>query len=209
MSKISLFKEYGWDGKGVLLVRHYSTTARNARKARAPPRMSRDWLPTDAGRRLWIGAVGGSSRWNGEGRGGGRNDRSTYVALRGGRCPRDPMDTGNRWEYTRREYIQGESFRCARRNELKKSFLQFFLFLQRVELGCFCRGRWEFNFDRVRRGGRNVFYVQRKNVFFLFSWEEKVKRERVNLIDEILLIMWKRRMYRVKLFRNFVKIYLF
>lgn len=90
-------------------------------------------------------------------------------------------------------------------------FCNFFFFYRRVvvELGCFCRGRWEFNFDRVRRGGRNVFYVQRKNVFFLFSWEEKVKRERVNLIDEILLIMWKRRMYRVKLFRNFVKIYLF
>lgn len=68
--------------------------------------------------------------WGGKG-GGGRNDRSTYVALRGGRCLRDPMDTGNRWEYTRREYIQGESFRCARRNELKKSFLQFFLFLQK------------------------------------------------------------------------------
>lgn len=90
-------------------------------------------------------------------------------------------------------------------------FCNFFFFYRRVvvELGCFCCGRWEFNFDRVRRGRRNVFYVQRKNVFFLFSWEEKVKRERVNLIDEILLIMWKRRMYRVKLFRNFVKIYLF
>lgn len=53
---------------------------------------------------------------------GGGKDRSTYVASRGGRCPWDPMDTGNRWEYTRREYIQGESFRRASTSLNNNSF---------------------------------------------------------------------------------------
>lgn len=100
------------------------------RETRAPRRMPRDWLPTDAGRRLWIGAVGGSSRWNGgEGIRRGGNDQSTYVASRGGRCPWDPMDTGNRWEYTRREYIQGESFRVSMREE-KFEELAFAIFTE-------------------------------------------------------------------------------
>lgn len=66
-----------------------------------------------------------------EGRGyaGGGNDQSTYVASRGGRCPWDPMDTGNRWEYTRREYIQGESFRVSMREE-KFEELAFAIFTE-------------------------------------------------------------------------------
>lgn len=146
-------------------------TTRNAREARAPPRMSRDWLPTDAGRRLWIGAVGGSSRWNGEGRGEGK---ARSVDLRGVTGWEMPAGPHGHWEQMgiHPAGIYTGWVVSMREEKLKKSFLQFFFsfFYRRVVVeccwvGCFaswtCRGRWEFNFDRVRRGGRNVFYVQR------------------------------------------------
>lgn len=66
------------------------------RETRAPRRMPRDWLPTDAGRRLWIGAVGGSSRWNGGE--GIRRGRERSVDLRGVTGWEMPVGPHGHWE---------------------------------------------------------------------------------------------------------------
>lgn len=165
-----------------------TTTIRDARETRAPRRTPRDWLPTDAERRLWIGAVWGSSRWNG-GRGEGRIGRLTW-RYGVGDARGTPWTLGTDGIIYR---VSRFEFRWARRN-LKNSFfvIFFFFFYRRWDVPCLVsRARWEFNFDQVKREWKRMFYVlyyeyfffgEEINIFLLFSWEEIDLRE-VNLIE--------------------------
>lgn len=206
-SKISLSFE-GWDGKGD--ARLPKTTARNetARVTRAPRRMPRDWLPTDAGRRLWIGAVGGSSRSNGgDTQGEGRIGRLTWRHGVGDA-------RGTPWTLgTDGNTPGGNIYRVSRfEHKFEEQLVLQQSFLQGDGLRMNLVHGWEFNFDQVEERGewKWMFYGG------CFSWRRRRKdkcfffiftRREVEFDWNWILLTWKRGMFFEMLFRNFVKIY--